>query len=307
MQKYFILTFFLVLGLIACEKEIETADAYGNFEARDLIVSAESSGKILMLKVEEGQQLKAGQLVGLIDTLPLHLQKQTLLASLQTISGKTQDAQPQIEVLEKQKANLLREKKRIEALLADKAATPKQLDDISGQIEVVDRQIDATRSQTQTLNQGILGEKAPIREQIKQLEDQIARCYIYNPADGTVMIKLAEQTEMTGAGKPLYKIAQLDELELRAYLSGAQLSEIKIGQEVEVRIDEGEEDYQAYTGVISWIASDAEFTPKTIQTKEERVNLVYAFKVKVKNDGSLKIGMPGEVVWSEEYLAGNEE
>jgi HlyD family secretion protein len=297
MQKYLLLLFIpLALGLTACEPETNGADAYGNFEVREIIVSAEANGKILLLDVEEGQTLQAGQLVALIDTVPLHLQKQQLLAGIQTVHTKTQDAQPQIEVLEEQKANLLREKKRVEALLADKAATPKQLDDINGQIEVVDKQIAAARSQTSTLNRGILGEIGPIREKIKLIEDQIRRCYVYNPMEGVVLLKLAEPTEMTAAGRPLYKIADLSEMELRAYVSGAQLPEVKIGQEVEVRIDQGVEGFRSLNGQVSWIASQAEFTPKTIQTKEERVNLVYAIKVKVPNDGSLKIGMPGEVI-----------
>ncbi len=300
MQKYILLLLFIAFAAGACEKKTNLADAYGNFEVQELIVSAEANGKILHLNLEEGQTLKAGQLIALVDTLPLHLQKQQLLASIRTISGKTQDAQPQIEVLEEQKVNLLREKKRVEALLADKAATPKQLDDIKGQIEVVDRQIAATQSQTQTLNRGVLGEIAPIREQIKLIDDQIRRCFVYNPIDGTVLLKFAEKSEMTAAGRPLYKIAELSEMELRAYISGAQLPEVKIGQEVEIRIDQGEQDYRSLAGKVSWIASEAEFTPKTIQTKEERVNLVYAIKVKVKNDGSLKIGMPGEVVLKEE-------
>jgi len=302
MQKYFFLFLITsILGFTACEPETNGADAYGNFEAREFIVSSEANGKILHLDVEEGQTLKEGQLIALIDTFPLHLQKQHLLASIRTISVKTQDAQPQIEVFEKQKANLLREKKRVKALLADKAATPKQLDDIKGQIDVVDKQIAAAREQTSTLNRGILGEIGPIRERIKQIDDQISRCYVYNPVDGTILLKLAEPSEMTAAGKPLYKIADLGEMELRAYISGAQLQEIKIGQDVEVRIDQGEESYRSLNGKVSWIASEAEFTPKTIQTKEERVNLVYAIKVKVPNDGSLKIGMPGEVMLSGDF------
>lgn len=297
MQKHMLALLLLpLLGMSSCQPETNNADAYGNFEVRELLVFAEANGKILTLNAEEGQTLEAGQLVALIDTLPLHLQKLQLLASIQTVSVKTQDARPQIQVLEEQRANLLREKKRVEALLADKAATPKQLDDINGQIEVVDKQIAATRSQTQTLNRGILGEIGPIREKIKAIDDQISRCYVYNPIAGTVLLKLAEPSEMTAAGKPLYKIADLREMELRAYISGAQLPEIKIGQEVEVRIDQGEENFRSLSGKVSWIASEAEFTPKTIQTKEERVNLVYAIKIKVPNDGSLKIGMPGEVM-----------
>lgn len=287
----------IITVLSACEAPEETADAYGNFEARELLVSAETSGKIIQLDVEEGQRLEKGQLVAIIDTTQLHLKKLQLQASIQTVSGKTQDAQPQIEVLQEQKKNLLREKKRVEALLEDKAATPKQLDDILGQIDVVEKQIAATEAQNQTFNKGLLGEIDPIRIQIAQIEDQLDKSYVHNPIGGTVLLKMAEPSEFTGAGKPLYKIANLEELELRAYVSGAQLPHVQIGETVEVYIDEDENENKQYSGTVSWISSQAEFTPKIVQTKEERVNLVYAVKIKVKNDGALKIGMPGEVIF----------
>lgn len=290
--------FFLLLAvsLTACRENGDTADAYGNFEAQEVIVSAEGNGQLLHFAPEEGQQLQAGQLAGLIDTTQLHLKRLQLQASIQAVTGKTQEVQPQINVLLEQKQNLLREEKRLQALVADNAATPKQLDDVQGQIEVVDKQIAATLSQNKNLNRGILAEISPLQAQISVVEDQIRRCYIINPIDGTVLLKLAEPYEMAAVGKPLYTIANMDELNLRAYISGAQLPDIKLGQEVEVLIDVDEENNRSLPGTINWISDKAEFTPKTIQTKEERVNLVYAFKVKVKNDGSLKIGMPGEVV-----------
>ncbi len=292
-------SFFLLAAaffLTACQDNGDTADAYGNFEAQEVIVSAEGNGELLRFDVEEGQKLPAGQPIGLIDTTQLHLKRQQLRASIQALTGKTQEVQPQIDVLMEQKQNLKREEKRLQALVADNAATQKQLDDIQGQIEVVEKQIAAARSQNNELNQSILAEIAPLQAQIDVVNDQIRRCYINNPIDGTVLLKLAEPHEIAAMGKPLYTIARMDELELRAYISGAQLPHIKLGQEVEVLIDEDEEANRSLTGTISWISDKAEFTPKTIQTKEERVNLVYAFKVKVKNDGSLKIGMPGEVV-----------
>ncbi|MCO6478480.1 MAG: HlyD family efflux transporter periplasmic adaptor subunit [Phaeodactylibacter sp.] len=296
-------SFFLLAAaffLTACQDNGDTADAYGNFEAQEVIVSAEGNGELLRFDVEEGQELQAGQHIGLIDTTQLHLKRQQLRASIQAVTGKTQEVQPQIDVLTEQKQNLKREEKRLQALVADNAATQKQLDDIQGQIEVVEKQIAAARSQNKDLNQSILAEIAPIQAQIDVVNDQIRRCYINNPIGGTVLLKLAEPHEMAAMGKPLYTIARMDELELRAYISGAQLPHIKLGQEVEVLIDEDEEANRSLTGTISWISDKAEFTPKTIQTKEERVNLVYAFKVKVKNDGSLKIGMPGEVVLGKE-------
>lgn len=290
---------FLTLAflLAACQQEENSADAYGNFEATETIVSAEANGKLLFLNVEEGKTLKAGELVALVDTTLLYLQKKQLRATLGTIGKKTQDPNPQIAVLEGQKANLIRERDRVKALLADKAATPKQLDDLNGQIEVVERQISAARKQAGTANTGILGEKDPVLAQIQMLEEQIRRCYVRNPVSGTVLTKIAEPSEVVGFGSPLYKIAPLDTLELRAYVSGSQLANLKIGQQVTVQIDEEGGGVRSLPGQVSWISSKAEFTPKTIQTKEERVNLVYAFKVRAANDGALKIGMPGEVVF----------
>ncbi|MCB0556881.1 MAG: HlyD family efflux transporter periplasmic adaptor subunit [Phaeodactylibacter sp.] len=288
--------FLPLLALAACQNNNHLADAYGNFEAPEVIVSSESNGKLIYFEVEEGQQLEAGQLIGLVDTVPLLLRRKQLQASIRAVTGKTQESQPQVDVLLEQKRNLQREVKRMEALVADNAATQKQLDDLRGQADVVDKQIAATRSQTNTLNRGILAEIAPLEAQIEQVDDQIQRCYIYNPIQGTVLLKLAEPSEMAAAGKPLYTIANLAELELRAYISGAQLPHVKIGQPVSVFIDETAETNRSLPGTVSWISDKAEFTPKTVQTKEERVNLVYALKVRVKNDGSLKIGMPAEVM-----------
>lgn len=289
-------SFIFLVVLSSCKKEAPRSDAYGNFEAVETIVSAEANGKLLFLHVAEGEPLKAGELVALVDTTLFHLQKQQAVASLGTIGKKQQDPNPQIAVLEEQRRNLVRERDRVQRLLADKAATPKQLDDLNGQIEVVDAQIKAARRSAGTVNTGILGEKDPVLAQIKVLNEQIKRCYIYNPVDGTVLTKIAEPAEVVGFGAPLYKIAALDTLELRAYMSGAQLPGLKIGQQVNVLIDQSGGGVKSLTGTISWISSKAEFTPKTIQTQEERVNLVYAFKVKVANgEGELKIGMPGEV------------
>ncbi len=302
MKKQIILFIAIVLLVAACSKEEKTADAYGNFETTETTVSAEANGKLLLLQVEEGMTLEAGTLVALIDTTLLHLQKQQLLATLSTIGKKTQDPNPQISVYESQKANLIRERDRVARLLTDKAATPKQLDDLNGQIAVVDKQIAAAKKQAGTVNTGILGEKEPVLAQVRVLEEQIKRCYIYNPLKGTVLTKIAEVAEMVGMGSPLYRIATLDTLELRAFVSGAQLSSLKLGQTVNVEID-SETDVQSFPGTVSWISGKAEFTPKTIQTKEERVNLVYAFKVRVANDGSLKMGMPGEVFFLKGVVA----
>jgi HlyD family secretion protein len=293
--------------LFSCKKEEKRSDAYGNFEAVETIVSAEANGKLLYLHIAEGEPQKAGELVSLVDTTLLHLQKQQLLANLGTIGKKQQDPSPQIAVLEEQRRNLARERDRVQRLLSDKAATPKQLDDLNGQIEVVEAQITAARRQAGTANTGILGEKDPVLAQVKVLNEQIRRCYVRNPVDGVVLTKIAEPSEVVGFGSPLYKIAALDTLELRAYVSGAQLPGLKIGQQVNVLVDQNGGGVKPLTGTVSWISSKAEFTPKTIQTKEERVNLVYAFKVKVANgEGALKIGMPGEVVLSSQSAVGSQ-
>jgi HlyD family secretion protein len=285
------------LSLWACQPEDNASDAYGNFEAREILVSSESAGKILRLDVEEGRTLNVGEVVGVIDTTALHLRKLQLLASIRTVQGKTQDVQPQINVLEEQRRNLLRERDRLKALVQEHAATQKQLDDMEGQLLVVERQITSARAQNRNLNTGILGETDPLRVQIEQIEDQIARCYIVNPINGTVLLQLAEAHEVTAPGKPLYKIADMEQMTLRVYVSGDQLPNVKVGEPVTVLVDADEKSNRTLSGTVSWVSPKAEFTPRIVQTKEQRVNLVYAVKVLVKNDGTLKIGMPGELRW----------
>ncbi len=293
--QYLLFPAFLVL--FACQEEEAGSDAYGNFEATELWIAAEANGKILQLDVEEGQQLKANQWVGIIDTTELQLRKMQILASMGSVRQKTKSADPEVDVLLEQKRNLEREQKRLTNLVENDAATPKQLDDIEGQIEVVEQQIRSTRNQINTVNRGILAEIEPLEAQVRLLEHQIEKSHIFNPVAGTVLQKTMEAYEFVNAGRPLYKIADLSIMTLRAYISGAQLPHVKIGQKVEVLIDEDENSNTNLEGTISWISDQAEFTPKTIQTKEERVNLVYAIKIEVPNDGRLKIGMPGEVVF----------
>ncbi len=294
MNKYLL---YSMLGLSlfqGCNQDSDKADAYGNFEAEEVIISAEATGKLLSFRLEEGDRLKAWQVIGYVDSTQLYLNKKQLGANIEAIKSKTQNVSVQVDVLEKQKANLLREKNRVEKLLADSAATSKQYDDLSGQLDVVKKQIAATKSQLTTANRGLLSEIEPLEVKIEQLEDQIQKCVIINPVAGTVLSKLAYENEITAFGKPLYKIANMEYITLRAYVSGKQLADLKIGQEVIVKIDQNDGEKE-HSGTVTWISSSAEFTPKVIQTKEERVNLVYAFKVRVKNDGTLKIGMPGEV------------
>ncbi|MEO0470789.1 MAG: HlyD family efflux transporter periplasmic adaptor subunit [Bacteroidota bacterium] len=285
----------------SCDDAENRADAYGNFEADAVTISAETNGKLLRFSVEEGMQLTAGQQVALIDTKALHLQKQQILASMGSLAKKLRTAQPDIRVLQDQKANLIRERDRTASLVKAKAAPQKQLDDLNGELKVLDQRIAAARAQVNTANSGILAEKDPMQAQIAIIEDQIIRSNIHNPIDGTVLNKLAESHELVRNGSPLYRIAQLDPMIVRAYASSTQLQAVTIGQSVEVRIDQGKKGYAQLDGEISWISQEAEFTPKTIQTKEDRVNLVYAFKVRVANpDGQLKIGMPAEINFTQD-------
>ena len=281
----------IMLG--GCSKNDKRSDAFGNFEAVETIVSSESSGKLVEFNVEEGQILQADYVAGYIDTVQLSLKKKQLEATKNLTRTKFKNVSSQIAVYQEQKKVALKEKERIEKLLKDNAATGKQLDDITGNIDVINKQMAAVETQNNSTNEELKNYDV----QIKQIEDQLSKSSIVNPVTGTVIIKYVEQNEVVNFGKPLYKIADLRVMELRVYVSGTQLPEIKIGQTVKVLIDNGKNDFRTFEGEISWISSKAEFTPKIIQTKEERVNLVYAVKVRVKNDGSLKIGMPGEVVF----------
>jgi HlyD family secretion protein len=295
--------------ILSCNGNANNFDASGTFEADEVIVSSELAGKILSFKIEEGMQLSNGSIVGTVDATNINLQQQQVEASISALYEKTADVTPQIQLLQNQLAvqqsqldNLLHEKTRIENLLKSDAATGKQLDDINAQIDVASKSMNVTHQQINvqknniaTQNRSILSETDPLKKRIAQLKDQAQRANIVNPINGTVITKYAEAGEVTSAGKALYKIADLSELNLRAYITGVQLPTIKINQRVKVLIDDGAKRFKEYSGVIIWISDKAEFTPKTIQTKEERANLVYAIKVKVKNDGYLKIGMYGEV------------
>lgn len=294
MNKIFLYLIFAFAILISsCGKEEKRSDAFGNFEAVETIVSAEGTGKLINFNIEEGQLIEQGTTVGNIDDEQLSLRKQQLEAQKNTTKTKFNNVQSQINVYQEQKKVNLVEKNRIERLLKDDAASKKQLDDINGNINVLDKQITAVQTQNSTTTQ----EMKNIDAQIEQIQDQINKSAVINPIKGTVTMKLAEQSEIVNYGKPLYKIADISTMELRVYVSGDQLPMVKIGQSVRVLIDSGKGGFRELTGIVSWISSKAEFTPKIIQTKEERVNLVYAVKVRVANDGSLKIGMPGEVIF----------
>lgn len=278
------------IGLISCDRNNNKADGYGNFEATEITVSSEANGKIEFLKIEEGDVLKPLTQVGLIDTLQLYFTKQQLIASKNTISAKSTNVLSQKSVLLEQLKTAQIENKRINNMYIENAATKRQVDEIDGRVNVIEKQIQSVNTQ----NAPIISELKTIDVQIEKINDQIEKSKITNPISGTVLTKYSEPGEITAFGKPLYKIANISEMTLRVFISETQLSQIKMGQEVSVKID-GLEEMKTYNGTISWIASQAEFTPKIIQTKEERINLVYAVKVKVKNDGSLKIGMPAEM------------
>ena len=315
---------FLLL-VSACKDTKQKFDASGTFEATEIIVSAESTGKILSLDIKEGDAVAKGKIIGTIDPLSIELQKEQVLASEKALTEKSNDAAPQISVFQEQisvqrnqiavqKQQLIvlqKEQKRLENLVKADAATPKQLDDVNGQVDILKKQIEAAESsihvferqiaaQTAVVgiqNRGILSEKGPLEKRLKQLDDQIARTKITNPLDGTILAKYAESGEITTMGKAIYKVADMSEMTLRAYITGDQLGQIKINQPVKVLIDDGKDKYRELQGTLFWVSEKAEFTPKTVQTKDERANLVYATKIKVKNDGTLKIGMYGEVLF----------
>jgi HlyD family secretion protein len=304
------LTALLALALFACQPSIPKADAYGNFEADERIVGAEASGRILALAVEEGQALRTGDLVGAIDSVQLVLKREQVQASIRAIAAKSPAISAQLAVFDKQMAavrqqlaTLDREKRRVENLLKNDAATPKQLDDLNAQLEAAQRQMDVLLGQQtaadatlSTQKGGLLAEILPLQKQIAQLDDQIAKCRIAAPLNGTVLVQYAEPGEVAGFGRPLFKIADLTTMTLRAYIAGDQLGAVKVGQQVQVAIDAEGGTQREFAGRVTWISPKAEFTPKIVQTREERVNLVYAVKVSVPNpDGVLKIGMPGEL------------
>ncbi len=292
-MKYLIFIAFLVLTtFMACNNQVDQADAYGNFEAIEVMISAESPGRILSFEPMEGTELDKGQVVVVIDTFQLHLKRVQLESSVASLGPRISTLDAQINASHVQLNNLEREKIRIDKLVEGGAATSKQKDDMEGQIALLNAQIIAIESQKAS----VFAERNILKVQIEQVEDQIDRSLVRNPKEGVMLTKYKEQGEIAAPGQSLYKMANMDELILRAYVSGNQLSEVITGNSVKVMfdVDGGMEET---TGVVSWISPRAEFTPKIIQTKEERVNLVYAIKVVVPNDGSLKIGMPGEVVF----------
>lgn len=276
--------------LASCTANEQKSDAYGNFEADEIIVSSQANGMIGFFNISEGDEAAANEITAVIDTIQLSLKKAQLVTQKDIIRAKNKNIYAQIEVVKEQKANAVRELDRFEKLLKDDAATQKQLDDISAQIKVFDKQMQSISTQGTSIGD----ELKSIDIQIDQINDQIRKCYVVNPIGGTVLTKYANAGEITAFGKPLYKIAGLSDIYLQVYVSGDQISSLKLNGKAEVLTDTQSGEMKKHEGTVTWISDKAEFTPKIIQTKAERVNLVYAVKIKVKNDGSLKIGMPGE-------------
>ena len=290
----------LAIGLLsACNGNNGDYDASGSFEATEIIVSAEASGKIEHLAVMEGQQLEKGQQVGLIDTTQLYLQKMNLLTNVKGVRAQQPNIGAQTASIKEQINTLQREKQRTTNLIEANAATQKQLDDINGQIEVLEKQLTASQSTLQKSSQNITAQSSALDIQIEQLEDRLQKSIIKSPITGTVLNKYAEEGELAGMGSPLFKVANINNMTLRVYVTNDQLSAVKLNDKVQVYVDQGDSDgnKKAYEGGVTWISDKSEFTPKTIQTKNERANLVYAMKVTVKNDGYLKIGMYGEIAF----------
>lgn len=289
------LSTFIAATLIGCGGGNGKFDATGTFESEEIIVSSEATGKLVKLNLEEGAQLKQNEVVALVDTVQLYLKKKQLEASVKAVLSKQPDINIQLAAIKEQIETAEKEKRRIENLVKANAATTKQLDDINSQLDVLNKQYDASKSNLTITKTGLQNETLPLIAQIEQIQDQINRSVVKNPVDGTVLTRYTKQNEIATTGKALYKIADLSQMTLRAYINGDQLGKVKLGQKVNVFVDKGNEEQKELSGEIYWIAAKAEFTPKTIQTKDERANLVYAIKIKVKNDGYLKIGMYGEV------------
>jgi len=277
--------------MVSCGNRNDQPDAYGTFEADEITISSMATGQLLRFDIEEGMLLDSGQVVGYVDTTDLHLKKMQAIDQQAATSSKLGDLSAQVAVQEQNRENVLVEQRRVAAMLKDGAATQKQMDDINSSLKLIDKQIASIKTQSTS----ITGTVSSIGQQIAQLEESIRKSAIVNPVKGTVLTKFAERDEVTAFGKPLYRIADMSTMTLRVYISGVQLPHVKTGQKVQVSFDKDEKTNSTLEGVVTWISPTAEFTPKTIQTKEERVNLVYAVKVQVVNDGSLKIGMPGEI------------
>ena len=283
------------LSLWSCKNDADQADAYGNFESTDVVISSETSGRILLFDPEEGTSIGIGSVIAIIDTTLLHLQEAEINAAMRSIRTRISSIEAQNNILHQQIENLKVNISRTERMLKDGAATQKQLDDLQGQESVLDKQILANDTQKAS----VMAELALYESKKATLREQINRSTVKSPLKATIIQKYAEAGEITTAGKPLAKLADLSVMKLKVYVSGAQIGMIKLGQQCTIRIDNGEKGYSSLKGTISFVSEKAEFTPKIIQTKDERVTLVYAVRIDVVNDGSLKAGMPGEAIFTD--------
>ena len=279
----------------ACGNGVPKYDATGTFETTEVLVSAEASGRLLYFDIEEGMLLKAGEEVGVVDTVQLYLKKLQLEASLKSVEEQRPDILKQVAATKEQISAAQRERNRVANLLKVGAANQKQLDDAEDQLEVLRKQLVAQNSTLSNSHQSLTWQSSSVGIQVAQVEDQLKKCHITSPITGTVLAKYAEAGELTAMGTPLFKVADTEQMYLRAYITSEQLSQVKLGQKVTVFSDYGTDEHKQYPGVVTWISDTSEFTPKTILTKNERANLVYAVKIAVHNDGLLKIGMYGGV------------
>ena len=283
----------------ACGNGAPKYDATGTFETTEVLVSAEASGRLLYFDIEEGIFLKAGEEVGVVDTVQLYLKKLQLEASIKSVEEQRPDILKQVAATKEQISAAQRERNRVANLLKVGAANQKQLDDAEDQLEVLRKQLVAQNSTLSNSHQSLTWQSSSVGIQVAQVEDQLKKCHITSPITGTVLAKYAEAGELTAMGTPLFKVADTEQMYLRAYITSEQLSQVKLGQKVTVFSDYGTDEHKQYPGVVTWISDTSEFTPKTILTKNERANLVYAVKIAVHNDGLLKIGMYGGVEFSD--------
>ncbi len=280
---------------VSCTNKDGDYDASGIFESTEVIVSAKGSGEILQFNIEEGQAVTPDTPIGYIDTLQLSLKREQMMSVKNSTRSRMVDRNKQLASIRQQISIQERERKRFMNLVKDNAASQKQVDDINYQIEVLQKQLTAQTEQVNNSNSSLTNESSSVSAQVAQINDQIKDCIIQSPLTGTVLTKYAEQGEYAIPGKALFKIANVNDMKLRVYITADQLTSIKIGQKVRVFADQGKSGRKEYQGTVSWISDKAEFTPKTIQTRDERANLVYAVKIAVKNDGYIKIGMYGDI------------
>lgn len=285
----------VAMTLAACGTSEKEYDATGTFEATETTVSAEQGGRLLTFDVKEGDPVETGREVGLIDTTDTWLKILQLQATKAVYQSQKPDIKKQIAALRQQLAKAQAEQRRYQELVSDGAAPSKMLDDAKSQVQVLQRQLDAQVSALSTNTQALNRQMNATEAQISQLREQLKKCRIVAPQSGSVLEKYVERGEFVAIGKPLFKVADMEEMYLRAYVTSAQLQDIKVGQQVKVFADYGGGQKKTYPGTVSWISGRSEFTPKTILTDDERADLVYAMKIRVKNDGYIKIGMYGEV------------